>query len=83
MASTKRIADQEEAATVNVDDLKMSKGQLKSLGGSNSDYWNEVLAAQTAKSLWLQHSHQAERDKQYHAMIVGLRGIRLRTSWKG
>ena len=54
------------------DDLR---GTLKNVGGSRSDHWNNILANQTLQSLWLKHSDQETRDKQYSAIVAALIGI--------
>ena len=32
------------------------KGALKSIGGSQSDHWNNTLSNQAVQALWLKHS---------------------------
>ncbi len=38
---------------VHVHDVSKLKGQLKVIGGSMSDVWNNILANKTVKTLWL------------------------------
>jgi hypothetical protein len=53
------------------DDLK---GALKRIGGSRSDHWNNILANQAIKTLWL--SKDAEKQsRQCHATLAALIGI--------
>jgi hypothetical protein len=50
-------------------------GAWKHIGGSQSDAWNEVLANQTGRTLWLKYSDDETRDRQYDATIAGLIGM--------
>ena len=61
--------------TVIADDPEDRKGRLKSIGGSQSDHWNNILANQAVQALWLKHSDPATRDKQYSATVAALIGI--------
>ena len=49
--------------------------QLKALGGSQSDAWNNILANQAMQSLCLTHSNEDDRDKQFKATAAALIGI--------
>src|SRR5215510_2397204 len=69
--STKEI----KPATVFVNDPADMKGALKEIGGSRSDHFNNILANQALNSLWLKHSDEATRDKQYQATLAALIGI--------
>jgi hypothetical protein len=40
-----------------------------------SDDWNSVLANQTMSALWLTHSDEATRDRQYGATRCQLAGV--------
>jgi hypothetical protein len=42
---------------------------------ARSDYWSKFLAKQTVQSLWLKHSDQETRDKQYSATVAALIGM--------
>ena len=59
----------------NVTHPSQERPQLKALGGSQSDAWNNVLANQTMQSLWLKHSNEDDRDKQIKATAAALIGI--------
>src|SRR5215510_10128065 len=52
-----------------------SKGTLKSMGGSKSDNWNNILANQAINTLWVGHSDIETRDRQYSATGMALVGI--------
>jgi hypothetical protein len=40
-----------------------------------SDHWNNILANQTVQTLWLKHSDEETRDRQYKATVSALVGI--------
>ena len=50
-------------------------GKLRSIGGSKSDTWNNVVANQEMQSIWGKNSDQEERNNLYSAAIAGLVGI--------
>ena len=58
------------------------KGRLKRLGGSQSDHWNNVLANQTANTLWLSKDAETRR-RQYGAMSAALSGIEPKDEVEG
>jgi hypothetical protein len=69
--------------TVVADDPADQKGQLKNLGGSKSDRWNNLLANQAVNALWLKHSDPETRDKQLSATVAALLGIGPRDELEG
>jgi hypothetical protein len=75
MTAKKPAANQHEAAPVNVDDPKDREGRLKRVGGSQSDHWNDMLANQTVRTLWVAHSDEETCGRQYSATISALIGI--------
>jgi hypothetical protein len=75
MSAKKAANGERKAATVVVDDPDPSKGMLKSIGGSRSDHWNNILANQTIQTLWLKHSDEDSRGRQYSATVAALAGI--------
>jgi hypothetical protein len=72
-----------EPTTVVANDPEDRKGVLKAIGGSPSDHWNNVLANQTVSALWLKHSDETTRDRQYSATVAGLAGIGPRDELEG
>ena len=58
-------------------------GRLKSIGGSKSDTWNNVVANQAVQSIWAKNSDQEERNNLYSAAIAGLVGIGPRDELEG
>ena len=70
-------------STVVMDDPDNMKGNLKVIGGSISDHWNNLLANQTIKGLWLAHSDQETKEKQYSATVAALVGIAPKDELEG
>lgn len=64
-----------EATTALANDADDRKGALKTIGGSQSDDWNNTLANQVAQALWLKNSDEAERNRQMSATVAALIGI--------
>jgi hypothetical protein len=75
MREKKAADDDRKAATVVVNHDLTLKGVLKSLGGSQSDDWNNILANQAMQTLWLKHSDEDSRSRQYSATVAALVGI--------
>ena len=76
MSSNKKAAaSPKKVTTVIANDPEDRKGMLKAIGGSRSDYWNNMLANQAVQALWLKHSDPETRDKQYSATVAALIGI--------
>jgi hypothetical protein len=64
-----------KAKTIVANDPNDRKGELKYLGGSQSDCWNNLLANQAAQALWTKHSDNDNRDRQLRATVAALVGI--------
>jgi hypothetical protein len=79
----KAAASPEKVTTVIVNDPEDRKGRLKAIGGSLSDNWNNVLSNQAVNSLWLKHSDETTRNRQYSATVAGLAGIGPRDELEG
>ena len=60
--------DNKKPTTAMANDPRDLKGTLKRIGGSQSDYWNNVLGNQALQSLWI--SDEEARDRQYNATIA-------------
>jgi hypothetical protein len=71
----KKTAKETKPSTVVAEDPDDRRGRLKSIGGSQSDRWNNTLANQTIQALWLKNSSPEERDKQLSATVAALIGI--------
>lgn len=70
-----KIKKANEPTTVVADDPEDRKGALKTIGGSQSDHWNNTLANQAVQALWVKNSDAQERDRQLSATVAGLAGI--------
>ena len=64
-----------QATTVVVNNPAARKGNLKQIGGSQSDDWNSVLANQALRTLWVKHSNKEGWEELYNATVAGLIGI--------
>jgi hypothetical protein len=67
--------DAHNEATKVLYDPEAQKGTLKSIGGSQSDDWNDILANQTVQALWLKRSDPSTRYEQYSATVAALVAI--------
>jgi hypothetical protein len=83
MSRKKSGAAEPKPASVSVDHPDNLKGALKSIGGSQSDNWNSILANQALQSLWLNNSNPETRDRQYQATVAALIGIGPRDELEG
>jgi hypothetical protein len=72
-----------EPSTVVANDPEALKGRLKTIGGSRSDNWNNILVNQTIRALWLEHSDPETREKQYSATVAALIGIGPKDEMEG
>ena len=81
--TVKKIVAKTESKTVVADDPDDRKGRLKSIGGSQSDHWNNTLANQALQTLWVKNSSPEERDKQLSATVAALVGIAPKGELKG
>jgi hypothetical protein len=59
------------------------KGRLKTVGGSPSDDWNNVLANQTIQALWVSNSDPETEKRQRNATIAALVGIGPKNELEG
>jgi hypothetical protein len=74
MSAKKPATDQRKATNVFINDPD-AKGTLKSIGGSKSDHWNNILANQAVNTLWVGHADKDTRDRQCSATVMALVGI--------
>jgi hypothetical protein len=72
-----------EPKTVVANDPEDRKGQFKSVGGSQSDQWNNTLAMQAIGGLWLKHSGEHQQDRQLAATVAALSGIAPKDELEG
>jgi hypothetical protein len=64
-----------EVVTVIAKDPVQEQGELKQIGGSQNDDWNNLLANQAIQALWLAKSDLETRDRQLTATVAALAGI--------
>jgi len=81
--SARKPIGEKKPTTVAANDPDDMKGALKSLGGSRSDHWNNLLANQAIQALWVKNSDADTRDRQISATITfGRTGTRGSPPWK-
>jgi hypothetical protein len=68
-------AEGEKPTTVVANDPDDRKGELKTIGGSQSDHWNNLLANQVVQALWIKNSDVETRDRQLGATVAALVGV--------
>jgi len=75
MKPTNRSAKRASTTVVKVSADPQESAQLRHLGGSNSDDWNNLLANQAIQALWVKNSDVVTRDRQLSATVAALVGI--------
>ncbi|HEY5306076.1 MAG TPA: hypothetical protein VIJ52_05335 [Pseudolabrys sp.] len=76
-------ADKIGGSTMLADDPDDHKGRLKSIGGSQSDHFNNILANQASQALWLKNSSPDERGRQMSATVAAMIGIAPKDELEG
>jgi hypothetical protein len=79
----KRATNPKEPVVIQAKDPSRQPGELRRVGGSMSDDWNNRIANDAVSSLWLKNSDEATRDRQMTAAIAGLVGIHPRDELEG
>jgi hypothetical protein len=79
----KKLTKGSEPNTVVLGDPVDQKGNLKIIGGSQSDNWNKTLANQAVQALWFKSADRDERDRQLSATVAALVGIGARDELEG
>lgn len=64
-----------EKQTVKAIDPAGQPGELKRIGGSQSDTWNNLIVGQAVQTLWTKNSDKDERNRQYEGTISALIAI--------
>ncbi|HKT18361.1 MAG TPA: hypothetical protein VJR47_09985 [Stellaceae bacterium] len=77
------MAKQHEPTVVRVTPPESLKGELKRLGGSKSDAFNNVVLNQAISSLWLAHSDEETRQNQYTAALMAIAGFKPQDELEG
>jgi hypothetical protein len=73
--TAKKSNPAKDQTTFVADNPEDRKGELKELGGSQSDQWNNTLANQALHAVWAKNADTAERDKLIGATLSALMGI--------
>ncbi len=79
----RKLIKSSEPTTIIANDPQDRKGTLRTLGGSQSDQWNSVVANQAMQALWLKNADEADRSRQMSATVAGLVGIGPRDELEG
>lgn len=67
-----------------VHDASKLEGRLKAIGGSMSDDWNNIIANQAIKALWIRsNAGDEEIEQQRHATVDALIGMAPRDELEG
>src|SRR5690348_8499131 len=72
---TKKNETKPKEETLRVGKPEDGAGRLKSIGGSQDDTFNNVLANQVVSALWLNRTNDGYRGEQKAAAISSLMGI--------
>ena len=59
------------------------KPEFRQLGGSDSDHFNQMLANQTLNALWVAHSDDDQRNRQFLAACAALIGAKPQNELEG
>lgn len=77
------MASRKKPCTLVVQEPEKSPGELKRIGGSRSDDWNNILILQAVDALWVNNSSEEQQEKQFKAAVAGLMGIGPRDEMEG
>ena len=81
--TSKQTTAEAQPKTLAANDPDDRKAQLKNIGGSQSDHWNNTLANQAMHALWMKNSDQETRDKLLSATLAALVGIAPKDELEG
>jgi hypothetical protein len=83
MVKKTQVSKTKSGAVIVANDPEDQKGELKSIGGSQSDRWNLLLANQAVNALWVKQSDEETRGQQYGATVAELVGIAPKDELEG
>ena len=83
MAKKAHASKTKSGAVIVANDPEDQKGELKPVGGSQSDRWNLLLANQAVNALWIKQSDEETRGQQYGATVAALAGIAPKDELEG
>src|SRR5262245_33517075 len=78
MSAKEHAAGEKKARVILAKDPAQEAGNLKMIGGSASDDWNNILGNQTIQTLWVTHSDEETLDRQLSATTAALIGTAKR-----
>ncbi|MEL6977356.1 MAG: hypothetical protein AAGM38_01590 [Pseudomonadota bacterium] len=78
-----KLSKRRSRPLVEIDPPGAGAGKLKSVAGSSSDDWNNVIANQTLNTVWFADADDDEILRLYKASIEGLAGLRPRDELEG
>src|SRR6516164_5946586 len=81
--TSKQTTAEAQPKTLAANDPDDRKAQLKNIGGSQSDHWNNTLANQAMHARWMKNSDQETRDKLLSATLAALVGIAPKDELEG
>src|SRR5215470_3088423 len=79
----KRARNPKEPVVIQAKDPSRQPGELRRIGGSMSDDWNNRIANDTVNTLWLKNSDEETRHRQMMAALDGLIGIHPKDELEG
>ncbi len=79
----RKSARGDKVMKVVVNDPDDRKGEFKTIGGSQSDHWNNLLGNQAAQSLWIGNSETETHRQQISATAAALASIGPRDELEG
>jgi hypothetical protein len=83
MSDGTRKQPPKQPVTIVANDPDRHRGQLKRIGGSPSDDWNNRIANDTVQTLWLKNSDEETKARQLSAAVAGLVGIAPKDELEG
>jgi hypothetical protein len=83
MAMSAKKPGAPKPTTIVANDPKDHRGELKAIGGSKSDHWNNILANQAVQTLWTAHSDENTRGSQRSATVSALVGMGPKDEMEG
>ena len=73
--TSRDLAESNGSVEIVVNDPNDCTGELKRIGGSDSDSWNNTLANQVVQALWMNSSDASYLETQYKAVAAAMVGI--------
>ncbi len=71
-----KSAPKERVQTIVLNDPALMRGELKTVGGSRWDMWNNQLVSQVASATWMGNADEAGKQQRVGGAVAGPAGIR-------